>query len=142
MKNLVAIVAVILFLGVIGVIGFVVLNNNTPATSNNVVTNAQPTPVPAPTSNSDDLGTINSDTIVVVSIKDMSFPVVTTIKKGQIVKWTNDDGLVHTVTFNDINANSGTITPGGTYDHKFDDAGSFTYHCNFHPNMVATIVVE
>jgi plastocyanin len=32
-------------------------------------------------------------------------------------------------------------TGGGTFSFTFTKAGTFTYHCNFHPSMHGTIVV-
>jgi plastocyanin len=37
---------------------------------------------------------------------------------------------------------SGTIQPGGTFSFKFTSAGTFAYHCNIHPYMMATITVQ
>jgi plastocyanin len=46
----------------------------------------------------------------------------------------------HTVTSDDgTTFDSGTIPVGGTFRHTFTRAGTFPYHCNYHPYMRATI---
>jgi plastocyanin len=34
------------------------------------------------------------------------------------------------------------MSDGETYKHKFDKAGRYKYHCDYHPRMKATVVVE
>src|SRR5688500_20199018 len=63
-------------------------------------------------------------------------------KVGQTVVWTNDDSAFHTVTSGLIGAadagqmfDSGLAGPtaltakGKTFEHTFDTAGEFDYHC-------------
>ena len=46
----------------------------------------------------------------------------------------------HTITSDDgTTFDSGTIPVGGTFRHTFTRAGTFPYHCNYHPYMRATI---
>lgn len=69
-----------------------------------------------------------------VTIANFAFtPGEVTIKAGDTVTWTNNDTVAHTVTGNGFD--SGSIPQGGTYSHTFDTAGSFDYHCTFHPQM-------
>jgi len=75
-------------------------------------------------------------------------------KVGQTVVWTNDDSAFHTVTSGLIGAadagkafDSGLQGPtaltvkGKTFEHKFDAAGEFPYHCTLHPAMTGSIIV-
>jgi plastocyanin len=65
-----------------------------------------------------------------------------TIAVGTTISWLNDDSITHT---SDADANqwsSGNIPPGGRFNSTFPSAGRFTYHCQIHPNMVGTIVVQ
>jgi plastocyanin len=75
-------------------------------------------------------------------------------KVGQTVVWTNDDSAFHTVTSGLIGAadagkmfDSGLAGPtaltakGKTFEHKFDTAGEFDYHCTLHPAMTGKIIV-
>ena len=65
------------------------------------------------------------------------------IAAGDTVTWTNQDEVPHTATGDDRDVlQSGTIPPGASFSQVFPDAGEFTYHCEFHPNMSGTIVVQ
>ena len=69
-----------------------------------------------------------------------------TIKVGTTVVWKNSTQTPHTVTSDDDTTfNSGDSTPigpGATFSFTFTKAGTFAYHCDFHPYMKATIVVQ
>lgn len=78
-----------------------------------------------------------------VTIENMAFsPTTLTVKVGDSVTWTNKDSFEHTVTADDGSFDTGAIGSGQSKSVTFDKAGIFTYHCNIHPNMTATIVVE
>jgi len=78
-----------------------------------------------------------------VSIKDVSFsPKELKVKKGDTVLWTNADERDHTVTADDGSFKSGNIADGKSFKQKFDKPGKYKYHCDYHPRMKATIVVE
>jgi len=78
-----------------------------------------------------------------VSIKDVKFtPKELKVKKGDTVVWTNSDERDHTVTADDNSFNSGNLNDGDTFKQKFDKVGKYKYHCEYHPRMKATIVVE
>jgi plastocyanin len=69
-----------------------------------------------------------------------------TIPAGTTVIWKNTTQTPHTVTSNDgktFNSGDSTpVAPSTTFSFKFMSAGTFAYHCDFHPYMVATIVVQ
>jgi len=78
-----------------------------------------------------------------VFIKGMAFsPVTLTVITSSAVKWTNKDGVTHTVTSGNAVFDSGNIQANGVYSYTFMNAGTFTYHCSIHPSMKATIVVN
>ena len=79
-----------------------------------------------------------------VNIVNMMFtPSQITVKKGQTVTWTNNDSMTHTVTIdNGTGPNSGDVEPGATYSYTFQQSGSYQYHCDIHPSMRGTIVVQ
>lgn len=64
-----------------------------------------------------------------------------TIDAGGTVTWTNTGDASHTVTADDGSFDSGTLASGDTYSFTFDEPGTYTYHCNIHSSMTATIVV-
>jgi plastocyanin len=84
-----------------------------------------------------------------VTVANFSFtPKTTSAGLGDTVLWTNTATATnHTSTHDTTDPlvwDSGTITPGGgTFSFLFNVAGSFTYHCNFHPTlMMGTINVK
>jgi len=65
------------------------------------------------------------------------------IKVGDSINWVNNDSIAHTATANNgTTFNSGTIAPGGSFKATFSAAGTFAYHCAFHPGMVGTVTVQ
>ena len=78
-----------------------------------------------------------------VSIKDVKFtPKELKVKKGDTVIWTNSDERDHTVTADDKSFASGNLGDGNSFRQKFEKPGKYKYHCEYHPRMKATIVVE
>ncbi len=69
------------------------------------------------------------------------------VPKGNVIKWTNDDLLVHTVTSSiDFGEtfDSGLLNQGEEFLLSTDDLeiGAYEYMCIVHPWMVSTLVVE
>jgi plastocyanin len=78
-----------------------------------------------------------------VTISNFSFaPPSITIGPGQTVTWTNKDSTTHTVTEDKGAWDSKNLAVGATFQQKFDQAGTFTYHCNIHSSMKGTVVVK
>lgn len=85
-----------------------------------------------------------------VSLENFTFkPSTLTIKKGDIIRFTNHDDVPHQVASDPhpihTNApilNGPVINKGETFIVGFAAAGTYTYHCHLHPNMKGTIVVE
>ena len=76
-----------------------------------------------------------------VSIKDFAFSVADlTISKGETVIWLNEDSVVHTVKFTDLESED--LSQDETFQRLFNQTGAFNYHCGLHPNMIAKIIVE
>lgn len=81
-------------------------------------------------------------TSTTINIYNMAFPASTSVKKGTIVKWYNQDSYAHTVTSNDgTTFSSGNLAAGATYSYTANTTGTFNYHCNYHSNMTGTLVV-
>jgi len=64
-----------------------------------------------------------------------------TIASGTVVKWTNRGDHTHTTTSDSGVWDSGNLSPGDTFKRRFRRAGTFSYHCQIHPTMRATITV-
>lgn len=78
-----------------------------------------------------------------VSITDFKFtPVTVTIDIGDTVKWVNNGDAPHTSTSNVVGLWDKTMFKGNTFSRAFTAAGSFGYHCSFHQNMKATVIVR
>src|SRR5829696_3010749 len=77
-----------------------------------------------------------------VSVVDFAFePGTITVPVGATVTWTNTGSRSHTVTADDGSFDSGRLDPGEQFPHTFDQPGTFTYHCGFHPEMQGSVVV-
>jgi plastocyanin len=75
-------------------------------------------------------------------------PAEITIKVGDWVKWVNEGGS-HTATSDDFKTgnpkktfNTGRVDKGQEASVPFNAAGTYTYHCEFHPGMKGKITVE
>ena len=70
-------------------------------------------------------------------------PTVVTIDVDDKVLWTNKSGVRHTVTSDagSVRFDSGQIPAGGQWERRFTTAGTFTYHCEVHPEMTGRIEV-
>ena len=77
-----------------------------------------------------------------VTIKGFAFnPHAVTVHVGESLTFTNQDNQAHTATADDSSFDLGAIAPGSTASHRFEKAGTFSFHCSFHPFMTATITV-
>ena len=78
-----------------------------------------------------------------VDIKSFEYkPVTVTVRKGGRVRWTNSDSTAHTSTADDRSFDTQTIDKGKARMVTMTTAGTFPYHCDFHPFMKGTVVVE
>lgn len=92
----------------------------------------------------------NGQAVTITTDSSGSFafsPATLTIKVGTTVTWTNMTQAPHTVTSDDGKSFDSGIshpiaTAGGTYRFTFTKAGTFPYHCQIHPFMKATIIVQ
>jgi plastocyanin len=64
------------------------------------------------------------------------------VKVGTTVTWKNTTMVSHTSTSDSGVWDSGIIAPGGSFSFTFTTTGTFTYHCNIHPFMKASIIVS
>jgi plastocyanin len=82
-----------------------------------------------------------------VKISNFQFsPKMLTIAPGTTVEWVNEAGR-HTVEADDGSFKSDVLKQGDKFEHTFDKAGSFAYHCEFHgekggKDMAGKIIVR
>jgi plastocyanin len=78
-----------------------------------------------------------------VDIKSFKFnPGVIAVKKGGRITWANSDSTAHTATADARSFDTQSINPSGSKSVSFTTAGTFAYHCDFHPFMKAMVVVK
>ena len=77
-----------------------------------------------------------------VTIVDFAFqPASLEVPAGSTVTWMNSGAAPHTVTADEGAFDSDRLAPGASFSQTFDTAGTFTYHCEIHPQMTGTVVV-
>jgi plastocyanin len=79
-----------------------------------------------------------------VTMEGIQFePAELTVAVGDTVTWTNNDSTGHDVAGDDFDSGeSGGMAEGDTFEHTFDEAGTFDYVCTEHPGMEGTVTVE
>ncbi len=85
-----------------------------------------------------------SDTAAVSMMNTAFEPQSVTVKQGGAVTWTNHDSVGHDVTAEDRSFRSGkpgSVKQDATFEHTFDQTGTFAYVCTVHPNMTGTVEV-
>lgn len=82
---------------------------------------------------------------VVVPIADFAFlPAELHVHAGQTVTWVNceESATSHTSHADAEEWSSPLLGPGASFSHRFDQPGTFDYHCDPHPFMTGRVVVE
>jgi plastocyanin len=90
--------------------------------------------------------------VVQVEIENLAFgPSEITIDVGKTIRWINRDEMPHTATSGDPEDedagslwDSGVLAEGETFEHTFNEAGTFRYFCDFHPMTMrdALVIVQ
>jgi plastocyanin len=87
--------------------------------------------------------TVAQGAVIQVEIADFNFaPLSITVQVGDTVTWTNSDSAQHLVQADNGAFKSDTLQQGDQYTYQATTPGTFTYYCQFHPFMKATLVVE
>jgi plastocyanin len=91
----------------------------------------------------------NADVVNVQVMSNQFTPASIKVKVGQTVRWTWAGGTHNVVSGPDCNTEdgnfkSGAPVGGGTFDKKFEKAGTFPYYCEPHcaMGMKGEVVVE
>jgi plastocyanin len=78
-----------------------------------------------------------------VQVSNYAFhPGAITVAAGARVTFTNHDQTAHTATQSGGAFDTGTIAPGGSKPVVLKRPGTYTYYCQFHAFMRATVVVK
>jgi plastocyanin len=83
-----------------------------------------------------------------IFIQGVAFsPPSRTVSVGTTIKWTNKDGVTHTVTSGTPGSPSGLFDSGnlgsnGVFSFTFSQVGIFKYYCKIHSSMTGTITVQ
>lgn len=64
-----------------------------------------------------------------------------TVSLGTTVTWINNESVTHTVTSDSALFDSGNMNKGNSFTYTFNKAGTFPYHCKYHPNMTGKIII-
>jgi plastocyanin len=64
------------------------------------------------------------------------------IPAGTTVRWVNRDPVAHTVTADNASFDSDLVQPGVRWERRFDQPGTYRYHCTPHPFMRGIVVVR
>ena len=78
-----------------------------------------------------------------VGVADFAFdPKDASVAAGGTVKVTNRGQAPHTMTLDDVDADTGTVAPGASAELKAPDApGSYSYRCTVHPGRMRGVLV-
>ena len=82
---------------------------------------------------------------ILVPISQFAFlPSELHVHAGQTVTWVNceESATSHTTHADDGEWSSPLLAPGAGFSHRFDQPGTFDYHCDPHPFMTGRVVVE
>lgn len=78
-----------------------------------------------------------------ITIADIAFDAPDSVPAGTTLVVENQDNISHTFTSPDDIFDSGTISPGATFEVTLNEPGEYAFFCQFHPDrMMGTITVE
>lgn len=112
----------------------------TPSPSPTPAPTASPSPSPTATAAATQAAAADPEQRA-TNIAGIAFEARIEVAVGSTITWTNQDGVVHTVTATDRSIDSGTFPQGQTYSLTFNSSGTFSYFCTVHPFMQGTVVV-
>jgi Plastocyanin len=62
------------------------------------------------------------------------------INKGETITWINNDSAIHNVVGDAFK--SGNIAKGQQFSYTFNETGTFSYVCTYHPGMTGKVTVK
>src|SRR5215831_3770101 len=100
---------------------------------------------PAPTAPSTGSGDGSQNNPITVFITNSTYsPNPLTVKKGLYVNFKNNDGMVHSATFDNGSYESGDIPAYSAHDVavQMTATGTFTFHCRLHGEKGSIVVTQ
>jgi plastocyanin len=89
-----------------------------------------------------DPGTLPTELTTENQIIEFAFtPPHMQVSVGDTVTWTNQDEAPHDVTADDGSFETDTLNQGDTGEVTFEEAGTFSYFCSIHPDMLGAVTV-
>jgi plastocyanin len=65
------------------------------------------------------------------------------VRPGTTVRWTSHGKHTHSVTSDKSDWGSNEMGPSAVFSHTFAKPGTYTYHCEVHPDqMRGTVIVK
>ena len=88
-------------------------------------------------------GTAGTSATVVITITNFAYQGPDSVSPGSTVTVNNEDSQAHTVTSDQAGLFDAVVPAGGNVVFTAPTtAGSYAYHCTYHSNMHATLVVK
>jgi plastocyanin len=84
----------------------------------------------------------SGSTASTITIKDFAFTAPASVSPGATITVDNKDGTAHTVTADAGKAFDDAASVGTTTFTAPAKPGSYPFHCNIHPEMHGTLVVQ
>ena len=82
-------------------------------------------------------------TVVATGVANNTWAQPVTAKVGDVITWSNDDGVPHRVQLdNNACGMSANIPGGGSKSLVFTVAGTYPFHCAVHSSMKGTITIS
>lgn len=82
-------------------------------------------------------------TVVQAGVANNTWSQPVNAKVGDVITWSNDDGVPHRVALDDGSCQmSGNIAGGGSRSLVFTKAGTYPFHCSVHSSMKGTITIS
>lgn len=102
-----------------------------------------PTDAREPAAPSEDATRGAAPDTVVIEIQNLAFQSERVeVTAGTVVRWVNLDPVQHTITFEELEVDSGLFDPGESWERTFEAEGEHAYTCTPHPFMGAVLVVR
>lgn len=95
-----------------------------------------------PACGGDDITRAPEGTVFVRMADNVFQPETVTVRRGASVRWTNEDAVAHTVISDTQLWQSDLLQPTWWFEVRFEDLGTFGYHCSLHDGMTGTVIVE